>query len=179
MKAVEVRVDVQKGRLSVKGTLFAGSVVSVLFSQYAGENAELGLYVFDRRVYEYQAGELRTRLFPPPGLTCVAVSERDGDGNLVLNLNTQEVLDVFSEGRRRPGEKVPVMAYVWDRETPEVVGMGMTGIEWSPVYFRPDSTPVTMKGDKGDKGDPGADGAPGERGERGERGFTGPQGPQG
>ena len=179
MKSVEVRVDARAGRLSVKGSLFAGSVVALYLSQYAGEGAELGLYVFDRRVYDGEAGELRTRLFPPPGLRCVAVTTRGADGGLLLSLNTQEVLDVFSEGRRRPGEKVPVMAYLWDRGTPEVVAMGMTGIEWSPVYFRPDSTPVTMKGDKGEKGDPGADGAPGPKGERGERGFTGPQGPQG
>ena len=179
MKPIEVRVDVLKGRLTVKGTLFAGSKVEVLFSNYTGGTAELGLYVFDRRVYGEQAGELRTRLFPPPGLKCVALSERLDDGTLVLDLNTQEVLDVFSEARRRPGEIVQAMAYVWDHETPEVVGMGLTGIEWSPVYFTPTHTPVTMKGDrgeKGDKGDPGEDGAPGERGERG---YTGPRGPQG
>ena len=99
MKTIEVRVDAVKGRLTVKGSLFAGSKVSVYFSQYAGENAELGLYVFDRRIYGEQAGELRTRLFPPPGLKCVALSERLEDGTLVLDLNTQEVLDVFSEGR--------------------------------------------------------------------------------
>ena len=179
MKAVEVRVDVLKGRLSVKGSLFAGSKVEICFSGYAGETAELGLYVFDRGVYEFRAGELRTRMFPPPGLKCVALSERTEDGKIVLDLNTQEVLDVFSEGRRKPGQIVQAMAYLWDRETPEVLGMGMSGIEWSPVYFTPTHTPVTMKGDrgeKGDKGDPGEDGAPGERGERG---YTGPQGPQG
>ena len=179
MKTVEVRVDVLKGRLTVKGSLFAGSKVEVCFSGYTGETAELGLYVFDRGVYEFRAGELRTRMFPPPGLKCVALSERTEDGKLVLDLNTQEVLDVFSEGRRKPGCIVQAMAYLWDRETPEVVGMGMSGIEWSPVYFTPTHTPVTMKGDrgeKGDKGDPGEDGAPGERGERG---YTGPQGPQG
>ena len=179
MKTIEVNADIPRGRLAVKGSLFAGSKVEVCFSGYTGETAELGLYVFDRGVYEFRAGELRTRMFPPPGLKCVALSERAEDGTVTLDLNTQEVLDVFSEGRRKPGQIVQAMAYLWDRETPEVLGMGMTGIEWSPVYFTPTHTPVTMKGDrgeKGDKGDPGEDGAPGERGERG---YTGPQGPQG
>lgn len=179
MKTIEVNADIRRGRLAVKGVLFAGSKVEVCFSGYTGETAELGLYVFDRGVYEYRAGELRTRMFPPPGLKCVALSERAEDGTVTLDLNTQEILDVFSEGRRKPGQIVQAMAYLWDRETPEVLGMGMTGIEWSPVYFTPTHTPVTMKGDrgeKGDKGDPGEDGAPGERGERG---YTGPQGPQG
>ena len=179
MKTIAVSVDAIRGRLTVKGSLFAGSKVEVCFAHYTGTTAQLGLYVFDRRVYEYQAGEIRTRMFPPPGLKCFAVTERQDDGTLVLNLNTQEVLDVFSDGRRKPGEIVRVMAYLWDGEVPEVIGMGMSGIEWSPVYFTPEQTPVTMKGErgeKGDKGDPGEDGAPGERGERG---YTGPRGPQG
>ena len=179
MKTVEVQVDVLKGRLAVKGSLFAGSKVEICFSHYSCETAELGLYVFDRGVYEYSAGEARTRVFPPPGLKCVALSERAEDGTVTLNLNTQEVLDVFSEGRRRPGCVVQAMAYLWSRETPEVVGMGMTGIQWTPVYFKPDGSPVAMKGDKGEKGDKGDPGEDGKDGERGERGFTGPQGPQG
>ena len=188
MKEVEVRVDRDKGRLSVKGTLFAGSSVAVSFSQYASGTARLGLYVFDRRVYEEPGIAPRVRVFPPPGLKCVAMSERSEDGALVLDLNTQEVLDLFSDGNRKPGEIVSTMAYLWDNEVPEVVGMGMAGIEWSPVYFTPTKTPVTMKGDpgeqgpKGDKGDAGATGAQGEKGEkgdRGEKGDTGIQGPRG
>lgn len=158
MKTVEIRVDSLKGRLKARGALFAGSKVQVSFSQYAGDAAELGLYVFDRRVYEEPTVAPRARVFPPPGLKCVAMSERTEDGRLTLDLNTQEVLDLFADGRRKPGCRVSVMAYLWNREVPEVVAMGMSAVEWSPVYFRPDHTPVTMKGDPGDKGDPGRDG---------------------
>lgn len=158
MKTVEVRIDALKGRLKARGALFAGSKVEVSLSQYESDAAELGLYVFDRRVYEEPGIAPRVRVFPPPGLKCVAMSERTEDGRLVLNLNTQEILDLFSDGKRKPGCAVSVMAYLWDRETPEVVADGCTMIEWSPVYFRPDHTPVMMKGDPGDKGDPGRDG---------------------
>lgn len=179
MKTVEVRVDVRKGRLRLKEALFAGSRVAVSFSQYASDTAAVGLYVFDRRVYEEPQVAPRVRVFPPPGLKCVATSERTEDGGLVLDLNTQEVLDLFADGKRQPGSVVSVMAYLWDHETPEVVATGMTGIEWSPVYFTPTKTPVTMKGDPGEKGNPGAPGEKGEPGERGEKGEKGDDGADG
>ena len=179
MKTVEVRVDAHRGRLTAKGALFAGSKVQVSFSQYAGDAAELGLYVFDRRVYEEPTVAPRARVFPPPGLKCVAMSERAEDGTLTLDLNTQEVLDLFADGRRKPGCRVSVMAYLWNREVPEVVAMGMSAVEWSPVYFTPNHTPVTMKGDPGDKGDPGEKGEKGETGEPGEKGEKGERGEDG
>ena len=182
MKTVEVRVDAPKGRLTAKGALFAGSKVQVSFSQYAGDTAELGIYVFDRRVYEEPMVAPRVRVFPPPGLKCVAMSERAEDGTLALDLNTQEILDLFADGKRKPGCRVSVMAYLWDREVPEVVAMGMAAVEWSPVYFTPTKTPVTMKGDpgeKGDRGEKGETGDPGEPGEKGERGEPGEDGRDG
>ena len=157
MRTLEIRVDSRKGRLQVKGTPFAGSKVEVSFSHYASDTAQIGLYVFDRRVYEEPNVAPRVRVFPPPGLKCVAMSEREG-GTLVLDLNTQEILDQFSDGKRQPGSVVSAMVYLWDPATPEVVATGLVNVEWSPVYFTPDHTPVTMKGDPGEKGDPGNDG---------------------
>ena len=177
MKTVEVRVDRERGRLRVKGTLFAGSSVAVSFSQFGSDTAQLGLYVFDRRVYEEPQVAPRVRVFPPPGLKCVALSARAEDGTMTLDLNTQEILDLFSDGRRLPGELVPVAVYLWDGQVPEVVGSGTAGIEWSPVYFTPAGRPVTMKGDPGEKGNPGEPGAPGEKGEPGEDGRDAIVGP--
>ena len=157
MKTVEIRVDSLKGRLKAKGTLYAGSKVQVSFSPEAGDTAQLGLFVFDRRQYEQPRIEPRISVFPPPGLKCIAVTEREGDA-LVLDLNVQELLDLFADGKRKPGSKVLTYLYLWDVGTPEVVAMGETTVEWSPVYFTPQHTPVSMKGDPGEKGDPGRDG---------------------
>ena len=176
MKTIEVRVDVERGRLKAKGALFAGSKTQVSFSNYESETCELCLYSYDERVYEDPKVAPRVRVFPPPGLKLVAASERDDDGVLALDLNTQEVLDLFSTGKRRPGEAVALMAYLWDSSTPEVIAMGVFTLGWSPVYFTATHTPVTMKGEKGDKGD---DGEPGRDGADGQDGAPGPQGPKG
>ena len=199
MKTVEIAVDALKGRLKAKGTLYAGSTVKVAFSPTAGAAAQLGLFVFDRRQYEEPRIEPRIRVFPPPGFKCIAVTERQDDGSFVLDLNVQEMLDLFSDGKRRPGSKVSAYLYLWDTGTPEVVAMGTTTVEWSPVYFTPTKTPVMMKGDtgeKGDRGEKGEDGTvsweeltpeqraelkgeKGDRGERGEKGDPGEKGDQG
>jgi len=175
VKTWEVRIDALRGRLTAKGALFAGSKVAVSFSPSAGDAAQIGLYVYDERVYEDPQVAPRVRVFPPPGLKCVAMTSKVGT-QIVLDLNTQEVLDLFSDGKKKPGERVSVMTYLWNGTVPEVVGMGMAAIEWSPVYFKPTGTAVTMKGDKGDKGDPGA---PGKKGDKGDDGTPGAKGDPG
>lgn len=157
MKTVEIRVDVEKGRLRVKGTLFAGSKVALRLSGYESETCQVGLYVFDRRVFERSQANPPMRVFPPPGFVCVALSYRE-EGQLVLNLNTQEVADRFSGGRRAPGAMEFSNVYLWDSATPELTATGQTPIQWSPVYFKPEGSPVLMRGDPGPPGPPGRDG---------------------
>ena len=157
MKTVEVKVDAAKGRLRVKGTLFAGSKVKLQLCGYASETCQVGLYVFDRHVFERSQQCPPVRLFPPPGFVCVALTARE-EGELVLNLNTQEIADRFCDSRRTPGAMEFCSVYLWDSATPELAATGQTTIQWSPVYFRPDGSPVTMKGDPGPRGRPGRDG---------------------
>ena len=157
MKTIGIRVDVERGRLKVKGALFAGSKVAIALTGYSSETCQLGLYVFDRRVFERSQQIPARRVFPPPGFVCIALSTREG-GQMVLNLNTQEVADRFSSGRRAPGAMEFCNLYLWDQATPELTASGQATVEWSPVYFKPDGSPVTMRGDPGPRGLPGRDG---------------------
>ncbi len=139
MKTVKVEFDSERGRLRVRGRLFAGSKSAIQFPEGSGSGVRLGLYHFDFRVFEDPPVGVRTSVFPPPGLKCVAMTEREG-GVVVLDLNTKEILDIFSDGSRRPGSRVPLAAYVWDSDVPEVLASGFTTVDWSPVYFSADGT---------------------------------------
>ena len=174
---ISVAIDPTKGKLKVSGTLYAGSRVGVTLSGYASETAELGFFRYDARVFE-EAPEPRIRVFPPEGFNVLARTEKDGS-TLVLDLNTQEVLDAFSAVRTIPGATIETRVYLFDRSVPEVIAEGVTTIRWSPVYFKPDKTPVMMKGDPGEKGDRGEKGEKGDKGDPGERGPQGLQGERG
>ena len=133
---ISVTVDPTKGKLKVSGTLYAGSRVGVTLSGYASETAELGFFRYDARVFE-EAPEPRIRVFPPEGFNVLARTEKDGS-TLVLDLNTQEVLDAFSTMRTIPGATIEPRVYLFDRSVPEVIAEGVTTIRWSPVSFKPD-----------------------------------------
>ena len=153
MSELEVKVDVKKGRLKFAKAVFAGSKLTVTLLGY-NEPSTLALYYLDRRVFTEPNIAPRVRVFPAEGIRCVATSTND-NGVMTLNLSTQEILDIFSTGEFKLGSSVFLYAYLWNEEEREVVAQGIFQLEYSPVYFKVDGTPVTMKGEKGDDGDKG------------------------
>lgn len=142
MKTVTVEFDSERGRLKVRGRLYAGSKVALAIPEEAGANAELALYHFDLRLTEDPPPGMRVKLFPPAGLKCVAKSTKE-NGETVLDLNTVEIRDIFSDPDRRPGARIPFAAYLWDGSVPAVLASGFLTVDWSPVYFTPEGTAVS------------------------------------
>ena len=172
MKVVTVQVNPLTGRMSFRGVLFTGTKHLLAVAGSVPDTAVLALYVFSREPAANPPPAPRRAVFPPEGFRCVATSEHTPLGH-VLDLSTEEVKALFEGGAKLPGERHGALAYLFDPASQETLAAGRTAIEWSPVYFRPDGTPVTMKGERGERGEAGP------QGEKGERGGIGPEGPRG
>ena len=172
MTKLEIKVDEARSRIRTKGRLFAGSAVLISVVGYESATVQVGFFAWDKRIHDWPEEGVRLRVFPPPGLKLVALSERTQDGRLWIDLNTQNILGLFQDGESGPGSEAELYVYLWDArnapgnadEKPQVIGRSAATIEWSPVFFTPEKVPVMMKGEKGDPGEQGPPGPPGEGG---------------
>lgn len=89
------------------------------------------------------------------GVVLTLVSCRDGlaqSSDSSIQLNTETLVDLFDDKTCCPMSKI-VHAYATKDGC--TIAFGHIVIQWSPITFTVDSTPVLLKGDKGDKGDDG------------------------
>lgn len=89
------------------------------------------------------------------GVVLTLVSCRDGlaqSSDSSIQLNTQALVDLFGDKTCCPMSKI-VHAYATKDGC--TIAFGHIVIQWSPITFTVDNTPVLLKGDKGEKGDDG------------------------